>query len=288
MMRITLPLLLLCCSGLISCSKNMAPAEVQTLAVADVERLAVADEMMDAWNTMEWDRMFDQFADDGVLHSVMIEPVVGREVIRARLTPLLQNLERFEFQVRNIGLVDDVVMFERVDDFVYKGKHSRVPVVGVLEISNGKVDVWREYYDKASLAAALSPPEAASTIENEILALTKKLSTDWNAGGMDAYLDAYSDDVEMSLLFQNRVIATKQELTDFFTATWATEEAMGDFETDQVGVRQIAPGTAIARGQFEHRFTHETVRGAFTHVWQKTNAGSWKIIHEHTSRGRDE
>lgn len=279
-MRIAAIGVLIICGGMIACSKEM-PA-------ADAERLAVADEMIDAWNSMEWDRMIELFADDGILHSVMIDPVAGKETIRARLMPLLQKLERIELQVRNKGVVNDVVMFERVDDFVYQGKQSRVPVVGVMEISNGKVDVWREYYDKATLAAALSPPEAASAVSDEILALTKKLSTDWNVGGMGAYLDAYSEDVEMSLLFQNRVIASKQELTDFFTASWATEEAMGDFETDQVSVREIAPSTAIARGLFEHRFPNETVSGAFTHVWQKTNAGSWRIIHEHTSRGRDD
>lgn len=279
-MRIATILLLLICSGMIACSKETAQA--------DAERMAVADEMIDAWNTMEWDRMFELFADDGILHSVMVEPVVGKEVIRERLLPLVQNLDRIELQIRNKGIVNDVVMIERVDDFVYRGKHSRVPVVGVMEISNGKIDVWREYYDKASLAAALSPPEAASTVATEILALTEKLSVDWNAGEMGLYLDAYTEDVEMSLLFQNRIVASKQELTDMFTSSWTTEEAMGDFDTDQVGVRQIAPGTAIARGLFEHRFPHETVRGAFTHVWQKTNAGSWKIIHEHTSRGPDE
>ncbi len=265
---------------MIACSKETAQE--------DAERLAVADDMINAWNTMEWDRAFDLFADDGVLHSVMIEPVVGKQAIRDRLLPLVQNLDRIELQIRNKGIVNDVVMFERVDDFVYKGRHSRVPVVGVMEISNGKINEWREYYDKASLAAALSPPEAASTVGNEILELTKKLSTDWNAGEMALYLDAYSGDVEMSLLFQNQIVASKQELIDFFTSSWTTEEAMGDFETDQVGIRQIAPGTAISRGLFEHRFPSETVRGAFTHVWQKTNAGTWKIIHEHTSRGPDE
>lgn len=278
-MRIATIVLLIICGGMIGCSKEMPPS--------DAERLAVADEMIDAWNSMEWDRMFELFADDGILHSVMIDPVAGKEAIRARLMPLLKNLERIELQVRNKGIVNDVVMFERVDDFVYQGKQSRVPVVGIMEISNGKVNVWREYYDKATLTAALSLPEAASSVSRDILAATKKLSADWNAGNMDAYLAAYSEDVEMSLLFQSRVIASKQELTDFFTASWATEEAMGDFETDQVGVREIAPGTAIARGLFKHRFPLETVRGAFTHVWQKTNAGSWKIIHEHTSRSRD-
>lgn len=279
-MRVAAVIILFVCGAIAACSNEQA--------TADAEKLAVADDMIDAWNTMDWDRVFDLFADDGVLHSVMIEPVVGKQAIRARLLPMLENLDRIELQIANRGVVNGVVMIERVDDFVYKGAPARIPVAGVMEISSGKIDAWREYYDKASLAAALSPPEAASAISSEILALTEKLSADWNGGGMDAYLSAYSDDVEMSLLFQNRVVASKQELIDLFTSTWTTEEAMGDFDTDQVGVREIAPGTAIARGLFEHRFPQETVRGAFTHVWQKTNAGSWKIIHEHTSRVPDE
>ncbi len=279
-MRLTTTIVLCCCTALVSC----APQE----DVRDAERLAVADEMIDAWNTMDWDRMYDTFAEDGILHSVMIDPIVGRETIRRRLTPLLEQLDRIELQIGNKGVVGDVVMFERVDDFVYKGVHSRVPVVGVMEISNGKVDVWREYYDKASLAAALSPPSAQANLEDEILALTEKLSEDWNSGDMKAYLDAYSNDVEFSLLFQDRVVSSKKEMKEFFTSTWTTEEAMGDFETDQVGVREIAPGTILARGLFEHRFPNSTVEGSFSHVWQKNNAGSWKIIHEHTSARKDE
>jgi limonene-1,2-epoxide hydrolase len=279
-MRISTLLFLVICGGIPACAKETT--------TADAERLAVADEMISAWNSMEWDRAFNLFADDGVLHSVMIEPIVGKAAIRERLLPLVNGLDRIELQVVNKGNVNDVVMFERVDDFVYKGKYSQIPVVGVMEISNGKIDVWREYYDKASLTAALSSPDAAGSVQSEILALTKKLSTDWNNGGMSDYLSAYSDEVEMSLLFQSRVIASKLELTDFFTSSWKTKEAMGQFETDQVGVRQIASGTAIARGLFKHRFPDELVRGAFTHVWQKTNAGTWKIIHEHTSRGHSE
>jgi uncharacterized protein (TIGR02246 family) len=254
----------------------------------DAERLAVANDMIDAWNTMDWERAYGLFAEDGVLHSVMREPVVGREVIRTRLDALFVGLERIELQVSNIGVVDNVVMFERVDDFDYNGKNSRIPVVGVMEISNGKVDVWREYYDKASLMAALSSPVPQGADEDEIQALTTKLSTDWNAGDMAGYLDAYSDQVELSLLFQNRVVASKQEMVEFFTSTWSGEEAMGDFSTDQVGVRMIAPDTAISRGVFNHVFTHEIVDGAFSHVWQKNAAGSWKIIHEHTSRRSEE
>lgn len=279
-MRIATILCLVMFAGIAACTKKTS--------TEDTERLAVADAMISAWNSMQWNRVYDLFADDGVLHSVMSEPIVGKTAIRERLLPLVNGLEHIELKIKNRGNVNDVVMLERVDDFIYMGKHSQIPVVGVMEISNGKIDVWREYYDKSSLMVALSPVDGEGTISKEILALTKKLSSDWNSGGMTDYLNAYSEEVEMSLLFQNRIIASKDELTDFFTSSWTTKEAMGDFETEQVGVRQIASGTAIARGLFEHRFPNELVRGAFTHVWQKTNDGTWKIIHEHTSRGHVE
>lgn len=120
---------------------------------------AVAMQMVDAWNTMEWDRMIGLFAEDAVFQSMMKEPVIGRENIRPRFLALVDGLERIELQIRNMAINDNVVFLERVDDFVYKGKHSRIPVVGVLEISDGEVAAWRDYYDWAQLEEALTVEE---------------------------------------------------------------------------------------------------------------------------------
>ena len=259
-------------------------------AAKDVERLAVANEMVDAWNKMDWDRAFDLFADDGVLHSVMGDPYVGKEVVSERLRAVVDGLERIELQIINMGIINDVVILERVDDFVYKGKHSRVPVVGVMEISEGKIDEWREYYDRASLMEALTVDEdpqsslAARTARNEIMALTKKLSIDWNQGDMEAYLGAYQQEGGTSLLFGGTILASADEIRELFTSTWTTEEQMGDFETSEVTVRLIEPGLAIARGRFDHQFPTERVTGVFSHLWKQSD-GTWKIVHEQTSRG---
>jgi limonene-1,2-epoxide hydrolase len=120
------------------------------------ETIGVAMEMVDAWNTMQWDRMIDLFAEDAVFQSMMKEPVVGRETIRPRFLALVDGLERIELQIRNMAARGNVVFIERVDDFVYKGKHSRIPVVGVMEIADGKVQAWRDYYDGAQLEEALA------------------------------------------------------------------------------------------------------------------------------------
>jgi limonene-1,2-epoxide hydrolase len=253
-------------------------------------RLEVANQMVQAWNERNWERVYELFAQDGVLHSVMKEPVVGRDNIRERLAGLLAGIEEIELRIVNMGVVNDVVVLERVDDFIFNGKRGSVPVVGVMEITNGEITLWREYYDHHTLAEALipeprPPAEIQAEAEGEIRALIEKLETDWNSGDMSAYLDAYWNSEELSLLFQDKSIRGWQALSELFTGTWTTEEEMGDFRTLAVAIRFPAPDMAIASGGFEHQFPEEKVVGAFTHVLRRSDDGGWLIVHEHTSRG---
>jgi len=257
---------------------------------ANEKKLAVAKEMVKAWNERNWDHVYELFAEEGVLHSMMMEPIVGRETIRAHLSPLTSGIDKIELRIRNIGVVGDVVMLERVDDFVYKGKHGSVPVVGVMKIADGKVKEWREYYDYASLARALAPepkPEAEvqAEAEKQIVALTGKLQSDWNGGDMSAYLDAYWKDDGLSVMFGDQAVRGWQALSDLYTSSFRTEKQMGDFKTKDVVVRFPRPDIAIASGGFEHQFPDQPlIVGAFSHVWRHFDDGRWRIVHEHTSR----
>jgi len=253
-------------------------------------RLVVAQEMVQAWNERDWDRVYELFAEDGVLHSVMTDPIVGRENIRARLTPMTDGIDQIELRIVNMGLVNDVVMLERVDDFVYNGKHGEVPVVGVMEITDGKVRIWREYYDHHSLVEAMSPEprpetEVLAESEAEIRVMLEKLQADWNGGDMDAYLDAYWNSADFSLMFGSTGVRGWQAVHDLFTTSWMTEEAMGDFAVLELDIRFSGPDMAIASGGFEHQFPDEKIVGAFTHVLRRFDDTGWKIVHEHTSRG---
>jgi limonene-1,2-epoxide hydrolase len=94
----------------------------------------------------------DLFAEDGVLRSMMIEPVVGRPAIYERIAALGKGAPGgVVLDVAHMGVIDGLVFIERTDRFVYNGHSGSTPVVGVLDIRNGKVREWREYYDRASL-----------------------------------------------------------------------------------------------------------------------------------------
>jgi limonene-1,2-epoxide hydrolase len=137
----------------------LALATQPAAADTDAQKLATVHRMIEAWNQRHWDQVYALFAQDGVLQSMMLPPTVGREAIQQRIGALAKGIESIELRVRHIGVIDGVVFIERVDDFVYHGKHGEVPVVGVVEVENGHVKTWREYYDRAQLLEAMGAKE---------------------------------------------------------------------------------------------------------------------------------
>lgn len=127
--------------------------------VAQDPNVAVVMEMIDAWNERDADKIADLFTEDGVLHSMMIDPIKGREVIRPRIKFLVDNATYMKIEPRNIATVGNTVFLERTDSFTFKGHSGSVPVVGVLDIKDGKVAEWREYYDRAELLEAMGVKE---------------------------------------------------------------------------------------------------------------------------------
>jgi limonene-1,2-epoxide hydrolase len=146
--------------GLSGCASMDAQADsMASTSMATDPDIEVVQDMITAWNVMDWDGVADLFTEDGVLHSMMIDPVVGREAIRPRIVGLGEGIESITLNIVNIGKINDVVVIERVDEFVYKGHYGKVPVVGILEIEGDKVKVWREYYDRAELLEAMGLEE---------------------------------------------------------------------------------------------------------------------------------
>lgn len=117
----------------------------------DDEKIAVVQEILDSWSAQDWARVEALFAPDGVLQSVMSEPVVGRPAFAGRLAVLAQGLERIQLHIKAIGVIGGRVWVERVDDFDTNGHHGEVPVVGILTVEDGMVTHWLEYYDRATL-----------------------------------------------------------------------------------------------------------------------------------------
>ena len=122
-----------------------------TASLSDEQKIAVGREMAAAWKALDWRKVADMFTPDGVLHSMMVEPIVGREAIYKRVSGLGDGLDSITLNISHMGVIDGILYMERVDEFVIRGRAGSAPVMGVLEFDGPLISVWREYYDRAHL-----------------------------------------------------------------------------------------------------------------------------------------
>jgi len=110
---------------------------------------------IDAWNTMDWDAVEEAFAPDVVYHNMPMPPLNGKAEASAFIRGMQP--QSVDWQVLNIAENGPVVLTERVDNFVMQdGKEVSVEVMGVMEIHEGKIKAWRDYFDLASFTSQMA------------------------------------------------------------------------------------------------------------------------------------
>jgi limonene-1,2-epoxide hydrolase len=96
------------------------------------------------------DELLGYFTEDAIYHNMPMDPVTGREAIRALLEAFVNPAEAIDFEVRHMAGDGDVVFTERVDRFNLGGRQIALPVAGVFELRDGKIAAWRDYFDMAT------------------------------------------------------------------------------------------------------------------------------------------
>lgn len=113
--------------------------------------------LIDACNRRDVDAALALFSADAVYHNIPIEPARGLDAIRAMLCPFLMSAAEVDWRVHHIVAgADGVVMTERTDRFRMPGGWLELPVMGVFEVRDGRIDAWRDYFDMAPLQPLLA------------------------------------------------------------------------------------------------------------------------------------
>ena len=75
----------------------------------------------------------------------------GKEEIRQFFLPQMKTMKSFRAELKETLATGNLVMNERVDWVELQGgKKAALPVMGAFEIREGKIAVWRDYYDMGS------------------------------------------------------------------------------------------------------------------------------------------
>ena len=110
--------------------------------------LAFCKTWQSAWVAKDLTSLIDYFTDDIIWQDIPDHTRVGKQECIDTTLPFFDMCDEVEFDVVNILAGDQIVMTERVDTMVMKdGRRVSTPIMGVFEIEDGKIKVWRDYFD---------------------------------------------------------------------------------------------------------------------------------------------
>ena len=100
-----------------------------------------------AWSDGDVDALGGYFTPDAVYHNIPIDPVTGRDNIKATIAGFTAGVDKVEFRVHHIVADGPVVLTERTDVFITGDRSIELPVMGAFEVADGKISAWRDYFD---------------------------------------------------------------------------------------------------------------------------------------------
>jgi len=124
---------------------------------ADSEK--VVKSFVDSWTTKPIDEIMAHLDENVVFINIPEpKPIKGRADAKAFLQPFFRKdplTVPFTFTTKIDHLVANggTVMLDRVDTFVIAGKTWSIPVATLFEVKNGKITVWKDYFDQAQFQA---------------------------------------------------------------------------------------------------------------------------------------
>ena len=116
----------------------------------------IVREFIQAWSRLDPQELSSYFSEDGVYHNMPSGPVRGRENVKKMIAGFIAAWTETRWDILNLISAGNVVIAERLDRTRAGDKTVDLPCTGVFELENGKIKVWRDYFDLATFARGMS------------------------------------------------------------------------------------------------------------------------------------
>jgi limonene-1,2-epoxide hydrolase len=108
-----------------------------------------------AWSKLDAKELAGYFSEDGIYHNMPSDAVRGRDNIEQFIAGFIRPWQSTDWEIVSLLAEGNVVMVERLDKTVVAGNPVNLPCFGYFELENGKIRVWRDYFDLATYTSAL-------------------------------------------------------------------------------------------------------------------------------------
>lgn len=119
------------------------------------DNAAIIRDFIDAWSSLDADRLADYFTEDGTYYNMPAQPVSGRDNVRGFIRAFLSTWTETRWDIINLMASGDLVFTERLDRTKTTQGNVDLPCVGVFEMEDGRIKVWRDYFDMGTYMNAM-------------------------------------------------------------------------------------------------------------------------------------
>jgi len=113
-------------------------------------------EFISAWSNLDAEELAGYFTESGTYHNIPSSVVQGRDQIQQFISGFIRPWESTDWEIVSLLASGDTVMVERLDRTVVAGSPVNLPCFGIFEIEDGKIKMWRDYFDLATYTTALT------------------------------------------------------------------------------------------------------------------------------------
>jgi limonene-1,2-epoxide hydrolase len=120
--------------------------------------------LLNAWSRLDFAAAIQLAADSFAYQpDPSAKLIQGRDAVLAEWQSYLKFMKSYEFKTLHMLSSGNVVMMERLEWIGTRRGKTELPIMGVFELSDGKLTAWRDYWDTkmaAPLVSAASKPSA--------------------------------------------------------------------------------------------------------------------------------
>ncbi len=102
---------------------------------------------------MDIDKIMNFFTDDAIYINTPMRPHNrGKKAIRRFTKRFFTMVDNVDFIIHHqVENSNGIVMNERTDYLNFHEKQVELPVMGIFELTDGKIKAWRDYFDMEKL-----------------------------------------------------------------------------------------------------------------------------------------
>jgi len=118
--------------------------------------ITVIKNFIEAWSNLDAEELASYFSEDGIYYNMPAEPVQGKDQLKLFIGGFIANWTKTTWDTLNIIGEGDLVIAERLDRTEVGDIKVDLPCCGVFLMEEGKIKVWRDYFDMSTFTKPFS------------------------------------------------------------------------------------------------------------------------------------